>query len=415
MRIASVLFCLLVFAAPLLAKDAAPSPPVAFKPSRNWQPGLTKDYPSIGAPECTLDIWIPPTYTNDTKRHFPIVYISGPGGNPGLFGLENWADRNGVILLTINASKNSIDISHIQAVALLTAETEFKLSSYLRFGMGTSGAAMASMDIAINNPDKHAGVLLMAHCGNGLVPLAPKHVCLAFVHGDKDTVQPPAGVIAAYKQAKSRGNPARILTVAGRGHENATTAECEMMLDWMMASARENHPKRPPAEVHEYLEELKQRVEKIAALPPGGPRLVEINAMLDVPNMEKKAEVQPLLKTWFEDTLAAAQGQQEPLPHYELLMQLGESARGKLTPGFSKEKESVRSELLSLRGKQPIKDEYDAQRAWDYCANLEAQAKNKAAMTTAMQAYDAVAKRYPNTKAGKAAGEALERLKNNKG
>ena len=104
MRHAGMLFCLLVFAAALYAKEAEVE--TACKPTREWKPGLTQAFPSIGAPECTLDIWIPKTYPTDTKRHFPIVYISGPGGNPGLYGLENWADRNGVILVTINASKN---------------------------------------------------------------------------------------------------------------------------------------------------------------------------------------------------------------------------------------------------------------------------------------------------------------------
>ena len=104
---------------------------------------------------------------------------------------------------------------HAQKTAIATVETEFRLSGCLRFSMGMSGAAMCSMDIAINNPDKHAGVLLMAHCGNGLLA-KKKYICVAYVHGDKDTTQPPAGVIAAYKKQKAMGNPARILTVPGR-------------------------------------------------------------------------------------------------------------------------------------------------------------------------------------------------------
>jgi len=72
-----------------------------------------------------------------------------------------------------------------------------------------SGAAMCSMRLAGHYPDKHAGVLMMGHSGNG--EICPKHIAVAFVHGDKDTTHPPEVVIRAYKGFKSRGNPVRIL------------------------------------------------------------------------------------------------------------------------------------------------------------------------------------------------------------
>lgn len=374
------------------------------------EPGKHARLPCKSAPEWTYDLFVPASYATETKRHFPVVFLSSPGANPGFMGLEAWAEKNGALLVAINDSKNGLsfpEITKIQDAVIKSVEATTRVHPCLRFSAGLSGAAWASMHMASRYPDSHAGVIAMAHSGNGTT--FAKHIAIAFVHGDKDNVHPCSAVEAAYAGFKKKGNPARDLLVPGRGHEAAKKAETEEMLTWMLGWERLTHPKLPPDEKAAALAEIKQRMAHCAELPTAAARVEEAEQLTQLPGVDKFPEYKALAATWFSAAFEAAQGLSDPLDQHEHLMTLSEDPRVQAAPAAEQAK--LAKQLAELRKRPEVKAEWEAAQVYERAAKMEAAAgKNRTAMKEAQHAYDACAKQFATTKGGKLAQTAAERL-----
>jgi predicted esterase len=374
-------------------------------------PGAHKRLPCAGTPAWTYDLYLPKAYGTETERRFPVLWLSSPGANPGFMQLEEWADRNDTILCAINDTKNGMsfpDIFKVQDDVMKTVEDSVRIHSCLRFSIGMSGGAWCSMHIANRYPEKHAGVVMMGHSGNGTI--CKKHISVAFIHGDKDNVHPLSAVEGAYAGFKSRGNPVRDLVVPGRGHESGTKDEIIGMLNWMLGAQKLTNPYLPPKEKTDALAAMKQRMSACAAISDPQARNDEAIALLDLPDVERLPEYRTLLAASFNARMDLALAKSGSIDQLDALLELKASVAPPRIMA-SAEQARLTKELASLQKMPELKSEFEAFALYDRVAKFELTAnKVKAKLMQAQQGYESCAAKYGETRFGKRAAEAAKRL-----
>ena len=372
-------------------------------------PGAYKKVSCKKAPDKTYDLYVPKAYATEPDRKFPILFISTPNARQTFYFLEKWADRNGVLLVCINDSKNGPwpEIQKCQDAVIDSVEQTLRVHPCLRFAMGMSGAASASLGMAMRFPDKTAGVLMMCHDGAGQV--AAKHICMAFIYGGKDDTQPPAGIEAAIRAHQAKGCPVNKLLAPGRGHEDAETSEIEPMLDWMLGIARISHPKLSPEEQKAAKDEIVRRMKACAEIKAPDERIKEVQTLLDLPKVDTWPESKPLPALWLSAQLEAAKSLADPAAQCNVLMDALENS---LTLKCSAAEQNAAKKELDDLCKQPAcKKEVEAHETFKRAAQMETAAgKNKSKLAEAAQVYAGIAARYPDTKAGREASIAAKRM-----
>jgi len=373
-------------------------------------PGKQTRLPCKKNASYTYDLYVPKAYAENAEKKFPVLFLSSPGANPGFMSLENWAEKNGVLLVGINDSKNEIPfktIFEIQDDVIQTVEATLRLHPCLRFSIGFSGAGWASMHMADRYPDKHAGVVMMGHSANGT--MCAKHISVAFIHGEKDETHPVSAALGAYQAFKSRGNPVRKIIVPGRGHQPGTREEMETMLNWMLGWQRLVHPKLPPKDRADAMAELKKRIEECPKIQSAAARLEEAQLLFDLPDIDKSPSYRTLAGAWFSGRLELAQSRNDPVEKLYDLLQTQDDPRARQCPAAELQK--LTAELNELRKQPALKKEYDAYVVYDRIVKMEAEAgKNQTRLKQAQAAYEAFGKQFPDTKAAKLAAEAAQRM-----
>ncbi|MBA2482659.1 MAG: hypothetical protein H0V44_18505, partial [Planctomycetes bacterium] len=197
----------LIFASTLCVTVAAGSEGLA--------PGTHK---ALKAGAGTWGCFIPKAYADRPDERFPVLYISSPGGHPGFNSLEPWAERRGVILISVDDSQNGPSEPIIAAQDAVLAESDkvLRLHSCLRYATGQSGAGAASSMFVNRYPDRFAGVMVQVHSAGP----PPKHVAVVYVGGREDTTHPWSAVKGGFETAKSSGCPARLVDDPGT-HDSA--------------------------------------------------------------------------------------------------------------------------------------------------------------------------------------------------
>jgi hypothetical protein len=359
----------------------------------------------------TYDLYVPRAYAADGERRFPVLFISSPGGNPGRLGLESWAERRGVILVSINDSKNALDLGlydDIQGAVVRSVESSLRAHPCLRFSIGLSGAAWASMHLAKREPEKHAGIVMLAHSGNGADRGLAKHVAVAFIHAENDEVHGADAVRRVYRSLEGRGDPVREVC-GGWGHSNGPLEERVRMLDWMLEVARLTHPHLPPGEKRAARAAVTRRVEALGGMEDDEAKLREAETLLKLPGAERWPEARELRSAWFAARFDLAEAEPDLVERHEALTALSEDER--LKRCAPKERSRLAKELSALRRASPVKEEWKAEQAYRKVAAFEEKyGRTRTKLARAAQSYAAIAKRYPGTKAGLKAREAAERL-----
>ena len=113
---------------------------------------------------------------------------------------------------------------------------------------------------------------MLAHSGNGADARLAKHIAVAFVHGEKDTVHRASSARRVAKSLESRGHPVRI-HVGDWGHVNGPLEIRERFMDWMFERMRLTHPKLPPAERRAEMAKVKRRIEALSGVADASERL----------------------------------------------------------------------------------------------------------------------------------------------
>jgi len=374
-------------------------------------PGRHPRIPCAGKPNYTYDLLIPAAYAAEPGRKFPVLFLSSPIANPGFIGMEDWAERRGVILVAINDTKNDMPIAgwdEVQASVIKSVEGTLRVHPCLRFSMGLSGAAMASMRLANHYNDKHAGVVMLAHSGNGEDSKLAKHVAVAFVHAENDDIHSAGTVRGVARALERRGNPVR--QVCGDwGHSNGPHEYHVKFLDWMLDLQRLVHPNLPPEERKATVEEIARRAEALAGADNAASRCAEAEALLELPETVTARHAKAILAAWFSAKFELASAKAGPAARHEALTALSEDERVMRCAPADIQKLS--KALSELRKDSPAKEEWAAHRAYLQVLAMEEKAgKSRIKKTQAAQGYAMVARKYPETAAGRKAADATKRL-----
>jgi hypothetical protein len=376
----------------------------------DFTPGAHKRLPCDGNKEWTWDVYVPKAYAEKKDKKFPVMWCCSAGGNPGFWGLEQWAEKNEALLVAMNDPKNGLDwptIHKMQDDVIATSEAKLRLHPCLRFSTGASGGAWQAMFIANRHPDQHAGVIMQIHSGNGTI--CPKHISVAFIAGDADKTHPISATKAAYQGFKRRGNPAKILVVAGRGHESATTEEIIGMLDWMYNYQRVTNPKLPPEDKAAVKKEIAERSKACGDIKDPAARLTESEILMGMPDVERSPDYKTLVLAWFKASRELAEAKTDAAEKHEELFQLVDDPHSRLVP--SAETQAVNKLLTDLRKDPAIRAEWEALQIYARVQKAETAAGEKRSeLKMAAEGYRAIAQKYPNTRAGKDAAEDAKRL-----
>ena len=374
-------------------------------------PGRHRSLKCADAPQYTYDVYLPRAYGSDGDRHFPVLFLSSPGANPGFMGTESWAEKNGVIVVAINDTKNGQTVAiwdEIQSAVLGSVEATLRLHPHLRFSMGFSGGGMASMHLANRYGEKHAGIVMLGHSGNGEDRGLPKYISVAFVHAENDKTHPVGAVLRVFKKLKSRGHPVRKI-VGDWGHDAGPVEHRLEMLGWVLEVARLSHPRLSQAERAEAHKQIKRRVDALAVEKDAGQRLKEAETLLELPGSDKWPSTRDLLAAWFSARFELAAAAGDLVEAHEALTELAEEEHVRRCAPADRRR--LASELAKLRRKSPVKKEWKAKRMYDQIAAFEKKAgKSRSKLIQAVQSYNALARAYPRSKAGKKAAEDVKRI-----
>jgi hypothetical protein len=387
-----VLSCFLVFH--LLALSAA----------EPLGPGKHSKLVCDGAADETWDAYVPKAAEDPTAR-LPVLFISGPGGNPGFMGVDKWAEREGVVLVTINRSKNgpSEPIMASQAAVIAAADARLRLHPCLRFAMGMSGAAQASWLLVGNRPQQSAGVLMMGQAGFDS-PFPAKHISVAYLHGEKE---PNLSFIDDYfGRLKSAGNPVRRTVVPG-GHVSGSAEDRVVLLDWMLAIARLGHPGLSAEERKRGESLFTTRIDALASIADVAEREAAALRLLDLPPIQARPVL--LKKTeaiWRVAAFAHATASTDQVARAAGLLPLSTDPRLKGTP----EAAQIAKLLPDLRKDAACRSEFEAWAAWQQYSPQVATARGESARKKLSEILQQLAQRWPATAGAKAAEAALSGL-----
>ncbi len=374
-------------------------------------PGRHRRIPCKGAPEYTYDVYLPAAYGADAKARFPVLFLSTPWDGSSFYGMERWAERNACLLVCVNDTSNGQTMSQwdaAQSAVMKAVEADLRVHSCLRFSMGLSGGGMASMRLASRYNDKFAGVCMLAMGGAGREGGLAKHIAVAFVHGEKDTIVGVEYARWSYDALKSRGNPVRI-HVGDWGHTNGPLDVRERFMDWMLDLARLTHPKLPLAERRAAAVEVRKRIEALAGVTDAAERLRKASALFEVPGIEQWPDAKKLRSAWFSAKYDLASAEEDLVERHEALTDLWQDERARACPAG--EKRRLKYQLRRMRRESPCKEEWKARQIYDRVAAFEKQTnRTKSKLIQAARSYQAVSKRYRDTKAGRRAADAARRI-----
>lgn len=201
-----------------------------------WKSGIFRRVPCLNQNERTINVYLPLAYDRKPNAQFPGVLISAPGGNPNFLGLEAWAERQEVILIGLNSSRNGPSSNNIDAqeAAFETIMPTMRVDQRLGFAIGMSGAAMASWLAASRYPENFQGLVMMGQGGYEDRMLAP-HIRVAYIRGhDEPNNWYIPRVIG---KLRANGNQVRDQLVPG-GHVMGPLEVRVEVLNWMVHAAR---------------------------------------------------------------------------------------------------------------------------------------------------------------------------------
>ncbi len=363
---------------------------------------------AIQAGNTVYDCWLPKAYFEQPERRFPVLYLSHPGGNPGSWGFQDWAERRGVILIGLTESKNGpwdvIDRS--QDGTWADAEKRLRLHPCLRYAAGVSGGGAASVRLIAKHPDQFAGVLVNVHSAtSGL----PKHCAAVYVGGLKDDVHGFASVRGAADSLKSMGMQVWFIEDPGN-HDTAVHMgkRAEPLMDWLLFSSCLAHPKLDKAGLAEGAARVEAEMVEIAALPAAA-RGERYATLMRIPSISLDKKVGPALRAaWSEAAISASEGA-EPIAAHDALLAVAEHEQ--FAGVDPKVRKDIGERLKALRKDEPVKSAWAAQQALRAAEAAEAKARSqRGALGDVLKAFHAIAKKWPDTPAGKAAAEGVTRV-----
>lgn len=370
--------------------------------------GANRRLPCTGSEE-TYDLYLPKAYAEEPERRFPVLFISDPGGNPNWRGLEDWAERQGVVMATINGSKNGPwePIHAAQKAVTETVFATYRIHPCLRFSMGFSGGAWASAVLAGKFKDDWAGVV-MCGSGWGSKDAKAKHIMIGYHMGTEEKVMPIERAREALKTDREAGHLVRGIE-RPVGHVWGDTAELAELLDWMLEHQRLAHPRLSAEDKAAGAARIRVLAASAAAVAEPAPRREACERLLAIEAAAALPELKPVREAWLGAVLAGTDDGADPVAAWRSLDQAARSPWGLAVAGAPRKELQKRVE--ALQRKPPVKAEIDAAKALEPVKAAEVKMGSaKGAIQQVLAGYQAIAKRWGDTEAGRTAAAAAERL-----
>lgn len=220
----------------------------------DWRPGIYQKVPCgdahIRMPDGSIiprdiDVYIPMAYQERPNEWFPVVTINWSSRNPGFQGLERWAEKNDVILVTFNAIANKFYKikDNTQDAALYVIVQSMRANMAIALGM--SGGAASCWEMICRYPDNFAGVVMMAMSDGHNDCMIPNNVRVGYIYGQSDHNR--KAIERKIPQLEGAGFRVRSKVVRG-GHVTGPLSAREEMLTWILEDVRAElgHNTGPP-------------------------------------------------------------------------------------------------------------------------------------------------------------------------
>ena len=363
----------------------------------------------------TYDLYIPRAYAEQPKKAFPAVFLLSPGANPGTMGLENWAQRNKVLLVSVNDSRNgqpSALQGKIQKSVLESVKKKVRLHPYLRFSIGASGAGMSSLAFAIAKDKDWAGVVVLIHSGNGL--FAPRHCAVSFLAGEKDNVHGVSHVRRAYATTVKRGNPTHIKTFPELGHSSPPQKDIERELTWMLYLMMFTHPRVDAAARTAMMPDIEKRIEAVFGMANAQAQRNEIDALMAIPFITKARNYRKLTNARLKIAFDAANAHEDPVEKWIAFRKLlsGCPLSKVLSP---RQKSLLKSKMAKLERRKTVSAEKMVFNRYAAIKQREARAAKRGRVSPRdakrfVKEYRVLMKNFPDSRAAAEAKKDIGRL-----
>ena len=369
---------------------------------------------SCAIAEQTFDLFLPKAYADKPEKKFPVVYLSSPNKNPGFHQLQAWAEKNEVVLITINESQNGEWGPIFTAQDAVWEGTSYlRLHPNLRFAIGFSGAGLAGLELAKRKDQQFAGVLLHSHSGvdtNGDVPEVPKHLAFAFISGEKDQTHPSKWTRYS-SRILEKSHYVQAHFVPDMGHEWRDGALQEQCLSNLLQYAWLTHPALTAAERQTHLVAFGKRLETLAGKSPPQERLALTDPLFTCSQLRQEPIWQQGVDVWCAAEAEVLSAAGTGLAAFKLAMDPKTAARLKLAKSAQ---EAVATAVKPILGNPELRAEIAAYHLYAVQANQERKDRVNSSWNAAdcKKAYEQLAASQPGTWAAELANAAALRLSN---
>ena len=153
-----------------------------------WKPGVYRDVPCKGNGSYTITVYVPMAFQERPDERFAGLMISMPEGDPGFQGFKDYAERNDMIIVSINNSSNATYRynEYAQELAFNTIVPSLRIDPNLGFTYGASGGARTNWDCMCRHPTNFAGLMQVVFGDGDACKAPPRGVRVAFLYGDRD-------------------------------------------------------------------------------------------------------------------------------------------------------------------------------------------------------------------------------------
>ncbi|MFW5856814.1 MAG: hypothetical protein ACOCX4_02965 [Planctomycetota bacterium] len=375
------------------------------------EPGNHRNLKCPAAEQYTYDLYVPAAYAEHPEKRFPVLFATCPYKNPHGYGMQDWAEKRGVLLVSVNDNENgqtSEEKTHIFKAVLDAVTSSLRVHGKLRFGIGQSGGGASAQHFAHLYPQEWAGVVMLVHSGTGKT--LPEHIALAMLASEQDEVHSIKAVRSSYRRHKRNGNPLRIKIFPDGGHDLRAQEDKERMMDWMLAHQMVSHPFLTPEERDAIKAEILARLAAVPDIEDPAMRRDEVEFLFSIPGVFQADGAEAALNAWFDARLTMAAGRSDPV---EALRDLCLLDRHPWTEHVERERRKTLDQRMDeVRKDKDADDEYKALRDFAKAEAMVVQAAGDAdKLQKLAKAYAYLAQKYEGSSIAKDALQRSRELK----
>jgi hypothetical protein len=348
----------------------------------------------------TFDAYIPKDYKAHAERKYPTLFLSSPGGNPGVKSWRAFAEEHDFVIVSMNNTKNGMswaDIDVVQDKTLAAITDVIRVHPVLRYSSGTSGGGWCSIRLAMRNPKNWASVQISAHSGNGDV--AGDGIAIGMYSGREDKVHPFKSQESVSELYKAKGNPIRFIAHDG-GHEQGELQK--ILIPLVLFCYEQTLLGSPYLSKDERAESaiiLQEKIDESLKLSDPEKRRLALERYFSFVGFSQTPLMKGLAPTWLKSVRESGEAAQDKISQHFLY---GMAMTHPYFTAVSKEDKKALQDAQKLLQKDPaLKDEVKAlQVLVKLLAAEQAGTKDIKKIATIKEGYQYLSDKFAATKAG---------------